>query len=95
MINIYVEDNHIEINGHANYAETGKDIVCGAISCLFFTMCNALEDYSLCEIKQADGHAEVKYTPLGNEAKIAVKTCVDGMQMVAEEYPDHVRIVRG
>ena len=36
------EDCEITIDGHAQYAEPGKDIVCSAISTLFDTLMSAL-----------------------------------------------------
>jgi hypothetical protein len=56
-INIFMEDGKINISaeGHANYAEHGKDIVCSAISAI-------------------------------------VQTTVMGLQAVADQYPEHVKV---
>lgn len=37
MINIYLTKNSITIDGHADYAESGKDIVCAAVSAVLQT----------------------------------------------------------
>jgi len=37
MITIKITDNSIEIEGHADYAEHGSDIVCSAVSAVLQT----------------------------------------------------------
>lgn len=36
----------IEVHGHARYAPIGKDIVCSAISVLFLTLANSIDETS-------------------------------------------------
>lgn len=42
MITINVKKDQIIINGHANFAEYGKDIVCAAVSSIVTTTVNAI-----------------------------------------------------
>ena len=42
MITINIKEDHIIINGHANFAEYGKDIVCAAVSSIVITTVNAI-----------------------------------------------------
>lgn len=35
MIDIFISDNTISIDGHADYDEYGKDIVCASVSTIF------------------------------------------------------------
>lgn len=37
MIHIYMDKNVIAIEGHADYAEKGKDIVCASVSAILQT----------------------------------------------------------
>ena len=37
MITVHLSDNSIVIEGHAEYAEHGKDIVCAAVSVILQT----------------------------------------------------------
>lgn len=62
VINIYKsEDNFrkITIEGHADYAEYGYDIVCSAISAVTITIVNGLKD--VCKIDEI----EILYSPDG------------------------------
>lgn len=37
MIDIYIDEHTISIQGHAGYAEPGKDIVCAGVSAILQT----------------------------------------------------------
>lgn len=91
----------LEINGHAGQNEKGKDIVCSAISTLFYTLAQALYDSeSMLEekpiIKEKDGAGYILCKPKkeyeGNIACI-YRTVLVGLQMVAEEYKNFVKFV--
>ncbi|MFI3202670.1 MAG: ribosomal-processing cysteine protease Prp [Eubacteriales bacterium] len=32
MIRVVVRRDYVEVSGHANYVESGKDIICAAVS---------------------------------------------------------------
>lgn len=86
------------IEGHAGYAEAGKDIVCASASMLF---------YALAETLRADGiHAEVKEEPgsaaieaetgKGYEAVTAYHyfTLIRrGFMALARDYPEYVKFI--
>ena len=40
MIKVYIKNNKIDIVGHANYADYGKDIVCASASAIVTTSVN-------------------------------------------------------
>ena len=42
MIKVIVEKNKIDIIGHSNYDDLGKDIVCSAVSSIMITSINAI-----------------------------------------------------
>ena len=44
MIKVEIENNKIEIKGHANYDDYGKDIVCASVSSIVITTINAIID---------------------------------------------------
>lgn len=47
--------NQIQINGHANYAEFGKDIVCASVSCIAITSINGILSINDKAIKYTEG----------------------------------------
>ena len=83
--------------GHAEHGEHGKDIVCAAISTLFYTLCNTLEDsrhmLHKLDIDDTEGNAYVRCKPKkqyeGNVA-CTYRTILIGAEMVALQYPENV-----
>ena len=107
MIEITFTDNEkkeyvLEIKGHANYAEEGKDIVCAAISTLFYTLSNALEDNKnmllTFNAQMEKGEGTLVCTPKeeyeGN-VQLMMITILTGFNMMASNYPHHVKLVIG
>lgn len=101
MINITFKPKtmELEIKGHAGYGKKGKDIVCSAISTLFYTLGEALyESSDMLEeapiFKDEEGEGYLRCTPKeeyeGNIAR-TYWTILVGMQMVADQYKKHVK----
>lgn len=102
MINITFkpETLELEIKGHAGKDEKGKDIVCSAISTLFYTLAKSIADSkSMLEkkptIKYKDGNGYLMCVPKKEYAGNIVRsywTILTGFEMVAEEYSDYVSL---
>lgn len=101
MINITFKPKtmELEIHGHAGHGKKGKDIVCSAISTLFYTLGEALyESIDMLEeapiFKDEEGEGYIRCTPKeeyeGNIAR-TYWTVLVGMQMIAEQYPKNVK----
>ena len=102
MINITFkpETLELEIKGHANQDEKGKDIVCSAISTLFYTLGQSIiESESMLSrkpvFKDKDGNGYLKCKPKkeyeGNIAR-SYWTILVGFELVAKEYKDFVTL---
>ena len=94
MIAVSVRKDGITVNGHANYAETGKDIVCAGVTALTQTLIRALEGLTKDEIEYevSPGRADMRYGNLSKEGKLLVDSFFIGVCQIADEFPDHVRI---
>ena len=90
----------LEVDGHADYAEKGKDIVCAGASMLTGALAGALEeaeDRGRCEYKakNSDGKALIWAEPaMGSvqEIKAYFRMAVKGYRMLEEQYPGNVTI---
>lgn len=102
MINITFkpETLELEIKGHAGQNEKGKDIVCSAISTLFYTLAKSISESGnmLTKkpiIKYKDGNGYLQCIPkkdyAGNIAR-SYWTILTGFEMVANEYKDFVSL---
>ena len=84
----------IKITGHAGYAEPGKDIVCAAVSTLAQTLAVSLgkltPDSVVYDLEP--GHMEIYHGTLSDRGKYLIKSFFIGVKMVAEQYPDYVKV---
>ena len=90
------EDAHLLImEGHANYAECGEDIVCAGASSIVYALLGWLENHSEdMEYVNADVHeGDVKIACEGGEKTAAVfEMAAIGLLQLADSYRDHVVI---
>ena len=94
MIAVSVRKDGIEINGHAGYAETGKDIVCAGVTALTQTLIRSMQGLLRDEIEYevSPGRADIKYGNLSEEGKLLVDSFFIGICLIADEFPEYVRI---
>lgn len=94
MIAVSIRKDGIQISGHADYAESGKDIVCAGVTALTQTLIGSIEDLTRDEIKYeiSSGRADIHYGNLSEEGKLLVDSFFIGVCLIADEFPDHVRI---
>lgn len=89
------EKNKIKITGHAGYAPIGQDIVCAGISTLVQNLIESIETLTSDQIKYVSqpGLVEIKHGDLSADAKLLIDSFFVGVGLIAETYPDNVRIV--
>lgn len=95
MIEVCRQKDGFIVSGHAHYAEPGKDIVCAAVSALLQTFLASAERLTEDEIKSeyGAGYAYISYENLSERAAVLLDSFFIGVSMIAEEYPEYVRIV--
>ena len=94
MIEVSVRKDRITVSGHAEYAETGKDIVCAGVTALTQTLIKSLEDLTGDEIEYeiSPGRADIYCRNLSEAGKLLVDSFFIGVCRIADEFPDHIRI---
>ncbi len=95
MIEVRIRPERIEISGHAGYAEPGKDIVCAGVTALTQTLIQSIDDLTDDEIEYriSPGKVEVEYRNLSEKSKTLVDSLFIGVSMIADEFPEYVRVV--
>lgn len=107
MITVTFTDNEkseyiLEVKGHADFGEEGKDIVCAAISILFYTAADILEDnkkmLETFNYEMESGEGILFVTPKekyqGNVQMILL-TVLTGFNVMATNYPHNVKLIVG
>lgn len=94
MIVITKHENGLSIKGHAHYAEIGKDIVCAAVSSLAQTLIYSIEELTEEQIQYdiKPGTVDINYRDLSANAQLLVDSFFVGVNMIADNYPDNVRV---
>lgn len=96
MIVIDISARGIKIDGHAGYAEKGKDIVCSAVTVLVFNLINSIEALTDDVIEyQADepGHMNIKFKSLSERGSLLVDSFFIGICEVIRAYPEYVELL--
>ena len=87
MIRVCFTHNRLTLDGHADYAPKGQDIVCSAASALVFALAGYLEKQKkLSELVMRPGYVTV--AAAGDSPAFAVIRC--GMEQLAVGYPECV-----
>ena len=94
MIAVSVRKNKITVSGHAGYAEAGKDIVCAGVTALIMSLIKSLNDLTEDKIKYeiSPGRVDIHYGNLSEAGKLFVDSFFIGICLIADEYPDNVRV---
>ena len=93
----------IYANGHADYDDPGRDIVCSAVSTLLFTAASALEDicgydsedfFRISNEGTEDVNLRITVPDTGddetkNRAQVIMRTCELGLIGIARDYNDN------
>ena len=94
-VRIGLHRNEISLNmqGHAGYAEAGKDIVCAAASMLFCLCCERANALATgVRYVHGSGYGDLTCKADDMEAVTAFETLFRGFELLAEQYPEHVKV---
>lgn len=95
MITVTFGDHAITAIGHADTAPAGQDLVCAAVSTLFYALHMGLEaidgvDVEISRLKPGEGHIEAhNATREADGMFLMAKAALSGL---AESFPDAIQI---
>lgn len=97
-IGVFKESSRIGFNieGHADYDENGRDIVCAAVSILSHTIYRSLyvnlnlEDEMDAKVK--DGFMSVCVKIRNKEIDLLIDTFIEGIKSLLEDYGDFIKL---
>lgn len=90
-------DDNIEIivSGHACYGPYGQDIVCSAVSSLFYTLYFSLDELTNDKVSVdfADDFSKIIIKNISDNGRLLVSSFFIGIREIASSYPNHVSII--
>lgn len=95
MIVVEVRMDRIVVSGHSQYEASGKDIVCAGVTALVTTLIDSISGLTNDKIQYEimPGWADIHFRDLSEESKLLVDSFFLGVCNIANEFPDHVRIM--
>lgn len=97
MIHVTVYRNGYTVQGHADYADHGYDIVCAGVSALALSTLSALRQFCLVESTVESGLTDVRVKPFNTKYDLprewfgCITVFCEGIKSIADHYPDHVK----
>ena len=81
----------IEVKGHADYDDYGRDIICAAVSCLTLNMANSVERFTEDEFdgsaEETGGHFTFRFTDkVSAESKLLMDSLILGIENIQASY---------
>lgn len=95
MIVVSVRKDGVTVSGHANYAETGKDIVCAGVTALVQGLIKSIEDLISDKIQYdiTPGRADIHFKDLSGAGKLLVDSFFLGICLIADDFPEHIKLL--
>ena len=78
-----------QVTGHANYAEKGKDIVCGAVSSLYLAISNYLISKEYAYFDDDGKTVEILYL---DDSQVLIEALHQGLFDISQQYPKYVHV---
>ncbi|HHV33551.1 MAG TPA: ribosomal-processing cysteine protease Prp [Acholeplasma sp.] len=96
MIYCSVKKNpyEIKVEGHADFARLGKDIVCASVSTAIILSANLIKRFDQeknVEIKISEGYFHLKVKTLSKEIEAVCENLVWTMKELEKTYPNNIK----
>ena len=96
MIKVEIKNNKIEIKGHANYDDYGKDIVCASVSSIVITTINAIIEFDPESIYYEDLNNRILIEKLKEDdiTNKLINNMIELLEELEKSYKDNIKIIR-
>ena len=93
MIKVLIKKNKITISGHSGYEESGKDIVCAAVSSTVITSINAILSIDNTSIKVFEGdERSIEILKDIDVVNILLKNMINMLMELEDDYKDYITV---
>ena len=94
MIKVKRKNNIIEISGHANYDDFGKDIVCASVSSIITATVNYIMNIDSSSISYEDDGNKIKITKINDNViiEIILNTMMEMLKDLENQYKENIKV---
>lgn len=95
MIAVNVRPDGVTIEGHAGYAEAGKDIVCAGVTALTENLIDSIESITedIIQYEISPGRVDIHFKDLSEDGKLLVDSFFLGICGIEHDFPEYVKIL--
>ena len=101
MIKVYIAKGKITIAGHANFEDSGKDIVCAAVSSIVTTSINASLKIEAGSLIHREEYEKKELSTLtidvisdNKNVLLILENMVEMLEELAETYKKNIKIIK-
>ncbi|MBQ2658566.1 MAG: ribosomal-processing cysteine protease Prp [Erysipelotrichaceae bacterium] len=85
----------LDVKGHAEYGEYGKDLICASVSSILFGFMNALDELQEnVKIKQTENHITVTDHSGSSTVQDYFELVIFQLKTIEESYGDFIKLER-
>lgn len=92
------KDNHyisLNVKGHAEFSEEGKDLVCASASSIMFGLMNALDELNKkIDIEELDNEINIINNSKNSKADDYIELAIYQLKTLEKSYKKYVRVER-
>ena len=92
-----VDDHYTYLNvkGHANYEDVGKDLICASVTCIMWGLMNALDDTGLdVDIKELNNQITIVNNSMAEVIDNYFKLTLFQLKTIEESYGKFIKVER-
>ena len=91
-----IEDDYtyLDIRGHAEFAEYGRDLICASVSSIAFGLMNALDGIENVTINEEDDHIEIINRSGSVKANNFMELTLIQLKTIEESYGGFIKVER-
>ena len=84
----------LDVKGHADSDEYGKDLICASVSSIMFGLMNALDDIKDVTIKELNNHIEIINESKSRKVNNYLELALIQLKTIEESYGEFIRVER-
>jgi len=84
----------LDVKGHAESGDYGKDLICAGVSTVVFGLMNALDELGNAEIKEKDNHITIKIVEPNDISNNYMNLALTQLKTIEESYKKFIKVER-
>ena len=85
---------NLDVKGHAQFAEYGKDLICASVSSITFGLMNALDGIKGVTIKELNNHIEIINESKSRKVNNYLELALIQLKTIEESYSEFIKVER-